>query len=276
MSDLFGLLQTPNQIAQTIGNARTIDNSGQPWTQGEDWRLRLQPGSWRGVGFVLDMGETHAGRRVAIHEYPYRDTIWVEDLGKLPRRFEVRGFLVGDDVYSQRDAMLKACEQAGPGTLVHPTLGTVQVVLLEFVVGDRRERGRTVDVSLSFIAASALLYPGITTATAKATASAAAALGTASATDLSKTLGSFAGAIPDAAKQVTGFANQALGVVNDATRALNSVRGLVGFFGRFDSGSRTTLLSGAASVAGQLSACTSQATAVVSAVGRVASTMAAL
>jgi hypothetical protein len=64
--DLFG------QTAQTIGSAAAIDNSGNSWSSGEWWQ-QLQPGSWRGCGFVLDAGETRAGRRIAIHEYPYRD-----------------------------------------------------------------------------------------------------------------------------------------------------------------------------------------------------------
>ena len=49
-------------------------------------------GRGAGVGFVLDAGDTAAGRRVAIHEYPYRDDAWAEDLGKLPRRFSIQAF----------------------------------------------------------------------------------------------------------------------------------------------------------------------------------------
>ena len=30
---------------------------------------------------------------VAVHEYPYRDTVWVEDLGRSARKFTLRGFL---------------------------------------------------------------------------------------------------------------------------------------------------------------------------------------
>ena len=263
MSDLWGVPFSPGQIAQTAGNAFTIDNSGQPWTGTDDWRLRLQPGSWRGCGFVLDAGETHAGRRVAIHEYPYRDTIWVEDLGKLPRRFNITAFLVGDDVYSQRDALVNACEQAGPGTLVHPTMGTVQCVMLDFIVTDRRERGRMVEVSMQFVLAGAVAFPGITAASTDAISNAASALGTASMSDLGHTLGGFAIAIPTAARQVTGFTSMVTSAVGDATRSLNAVRGLVGYFGRFDTGGRTTLLPSSATVGSCLSAATTLRSAVL-------------
>lgn len=262
MSDLWGLPFSPGQIAQTAGNALTIDNSGQPWVGTDDWRLRLQPGSWRGCGFVLDAGETHAGRRLAIHEYPYRDTIWVEDLGKLPRRFNITAFLVGDDVYEQRDALVSACEQAGPGSLVHPTMGTAQCVLLDFVVIDRRERGRMVQVSMQFILAAAMMYPGIATDTSQAISNAASALGIASASDLSTKLGSFTSGIANVARDVSGFTGMVTTAVGDATRSLNAVRGLVGYFGRFATGSRSTMLPGSATIGTALALATTTRTAV--------------
>src|SRR5436190_10552423 len=98
---------------QTIGTAaNAIDNSGRSW-EGGHWFEQLQPGSWRGHGFVMDMAQTSGGRRTALHEYPYRDSIWLEDLGKLPRRYVFQAFLTGDDVYQRRDAMLAACEKPG-------------------------------------------------------------------------------------------------------------------------------------------------------------------
>ena len=123
-------------LTQTAGLTLTPDTSSTSWLQGSWWQ-QLQPGSWRGVGFVMDAAENRAGRRVAVHEYPYRDTVWAEDLGRLPRRFAFQAFLVGDDVYQQRNAMILACEQPGEGTLVHPTLGAVQCVLLDFTTTER-------------------------------------------------------------------------------------------------------------------------------------------
>src|SRR5262249_16599750 len=76
--------------------------------------------SWRGVGFVMDVGQTTTGRRIAIHEYPYRDSIWAEDLGKLPRRFSFQAFLTGDDVYQFNGRLLiKGCSIAGRRQQAH-------------------------------------------------------------------------------------------------------------------------------------------------------------
>lgn len=278
MSDLVSLLRATGGLAQLAGqgasavsslagNSLVVDNTGQSWLGGP-WKYRLQPGSWRGVGFVLDAGETIAGRRVAIHEYPYRDTAWGEDLGKLPRRFNVQAYLVGDDVYAQRDAMLRACEQAGSGTLVHPTLGSIEVVLLEFTVTDRRERGRVVEVAMQFMLASDVRFPGTAISSADAIRSAAGALTTASRADLSGVLGTI-GNVPAIAQQVTGFTSTAVSAVNDATRALNAVRGLAGSFGRFATGNRLTLHSAATTVQSALGLATTARTVVLNAAGTV-------
>lgn len=261
-SDLVGL------ATQTIGNARTIDNSGNSWAGGEWWQ-QLQPGSWRGVGFVLDAGQTGAGRRVAIHEYPYRDDVWVEDLGKLPRRFSVQAFLVGDDVYSQRDAMLSAVEQSGTGTLVHPTLGSISCVLMEFSVTDRRERGRFVELQFSFILAGDVQYPSTSIATGDAITSACSALNSAAKGDLGSALSSIGNVASSAISGVSQFTGMAVSAVNDASRVVGAVRGLQGTFGRFSNGSLSTLQSANATVSGLLSAATTTRTAVYSMAGTV-------
>lgn len=258
MSDTFGA------ISQVVGYAQTIDNSGQSWTGGEWWQ-QLQPGSWRGVGFVLDAGETRAGRRIALHEYPYRDDAWAEDLGKLPRRFTVQAYLVGDDVYSQRDAMLAACEQAGAGTLIHPTLGAIECVLLEFSVTDRRERGRYVELQLSFIISGDVQYPSTIIATGSAVMSAASALTGASQSDLGSTLDSIGSVASSAANCVASFTGQVTAAVNDASQVIGAVRGLQGFYGRYATGSLMTMQPAGSTVSSLLAAATTARSAVYSA-----------
>jgi len=267
-SDLFGL------ASQTVGTARTIDNTGNSWSGGEWWQ-QLQPGSWRGAGFVLDAGQTAAGRRIALHEYPYRDDAWPEDLGKLPRRFTVQAFLVGDDVYQQRDAMLRVVEQSGAGTLVHPTLGSVQCVLLEFSATDRRERGRYVELQFAFILAGDVQYPTTAIATGSAVISAAAALTSASQGDLGAAFSTITSLPQAALASVSQFTGMATAAVSDASQIIGAVRGLAGgYYGRFANGALSTLQSVNTTVQGALSAATTARSAVFAAadtVNRVAS-----
>jgi prophage DNA circulation protein len=266
-SDLFGL------ATQVVGNARTIDNTGNSWSGGEWWQ-QLQPGSWRGVGFVLDAAPTVAGRRIALHEYPYRDDAWAEDLGKLPRRFVVQAFLVGDDVYQQRDAMLRVVEQSGAGTLVHPTLGSIQCVLLEFSATDRRERGRYVELQFAFILASSVSYPTTTIATGSAVTSACSALTAASRGDLGAALGAIQIIPQSATAAVSQFTGLVTSAVSDASQIIGAVRGLPGNLGRFANGALSTLQSVNATVSGVLRTATTARSAVFAAadtVNRVAS-----
>lgn len=90
------------------------------------------------------------GRRTVLHEYLDRDTPWVEDIGLATVTFAVSGFLIGDDVFDQRDAMRAACDQAGPGEFVHPSLGSLpgSVINPSFAETDR---GRSVQFAFTFI-----------------------------------------------------------------------------------------------------------------------------
>jgi DNA circularisation protein N-terminus len=252
-------------IAQNAGTSLVADQSTATWDGGLWWQ-QLQPGSWRGVGFVMDAAENRAGRRVAEHTYPYRDTIWVEDLGMLPRRFQIQAFLVGDDVYQQRDAMIAACEQPGEGTLVHPTMGSMQVVLLEFSTTDRRERGRYVELVFSFVISGDITFPQTAIATGDNTNSGAGALDTASQTDFASGLNQI-GTIPDYAfSNLGGFTGQAQVAVDDPAWALNAVTGLVGYYGRYSMGNRTTLQPPTATVDSALAAAIVSRGAVLTAI----------
>ena len=126
------------------------------------WFDDLQSASWRGLPFAVTADPTRAGRRIALHEYPYRDAqpVWPEDTGRGPRGFNVTGFLIGDDVIAQRRRMTDAADQqSGAGELVHPQYGAMQVVLLGFSCGARADQGRMVEVQFEFIEAGAQVYP---------------------------------------------------------------------------------------------------------------------
>ena len=95
--------------------------------------LDLQPASFRGVPFHVDGAGVEAGRRVQVHEYPQRDKPWAEDLGRATRGFTVDAFVTGADYIEQARSLIAAAEEEGPGTLVHPWLGSMQVSLKDLV-----------------------------------------------------------------------------------------------------------------------------------------------
>lgn len=133
-----------------------LGGSGDTWV----WKDNLHPASFRGVPFGVVSGEGSFGRRQAVHEYPYRDSVWVEDMGRSTRRISITGFLVQSslgykaaDVMAQRDSLVAACEQAGPGTLIHPTLGELTVSIPEggLHLRESKDSGRVFEFTLTAI-----------------------------------------------------------------------------------------------------------------------------
>lgn len=125
-----------------------------------DWFEHIHPASFRGVPFAVVSAEGVFGRRQAVHEYPYRNTAWVEDLGRGTRKLTIRGFIVHNslaydapDVITQRDSLVAACETEGPGTLIHPTLGELTVSVPDggLRVLESVDNGRSFEFTLTVI-----------------------------------------------------------------------------------------------------------------------------
>lgn len=150
------------------------------------WQARLRPASFRGVPFGVEAESGSAGRRGRVHEYPFRDMPYTEDLGRRARRWRIQAFVIGDDADLQRDALISACEVKGAGELIHPTLGNLQVQVdpdtpIEWV--ERWDEGRVIAVQLAFVEPGQLQFPTAGDDTQEATRSSASDAFTASAGD---------------------------------------------------------------------------------------------
>jgi prophage DNA circulation protein len=115
------------------------------------WRDTMGPASFRGVQFYVDTSELSGGRRGVTHEYPFRDRPFREDLGQAARTFGVEGYILGENYFAQRDALVSAFQELGPGELVHPYHGTRTVSVASFKVREQRQDGGICFVSVEFI-----------------------------------------------------------------------------------------------------------------------------
>lgn len=123
------------------------------------WQLSLLPASWRGVPFGVKATGWRAGRRAVTHQYPFRDQPYTEDLGRSARQLTFSGFVIGDDAAFQASAILNACEQKGPGELVHPVYGSVRMQLVGVESEERWDNGRVVEFRFQFVEPGEVLYP---------------------------------------------------------------------------------------------------------------------
>ena len=131
-----------------------------------NWRDRLLPASFRGVGFWIDQAKTPVGRKGQLHEYPQRDLPFFEDLGQQAKTHDLTAFIIGADCLEQRDKLLQALEQ-GSGELVHPWLGRLQVKVGECDMTHTRQDGGLVTFALKFYPDRPLPFPTATVSTQK-------------------------------------------------------------------------------------------------------------
>lgn len=208
---------------------------------------QLQQASLGGVPFGVLGASSHFGRRIAVHEYPFRDTPWAEDIGKATRRFEIMGFLLendaiykGADVISQRDAMIAVAESAGPLTLVHPTLGRLTVSLLEIAIEERWDAGRYFEIVFRCVESGQRLLPSTGTDTQSAVGSAISGVNAAASKDflvqIQGAINQGRSVISMAVNTVNNYVVQAVSIANDATALYGMVAQLPGVFGRFAGG----------------------------------------
>lgn len=125
------------------------------------WRDQWQTASFRGVKFRFRSASAVLGRRNVVHSYPGRDDPYVEDMGRKAREFTLEAFVLGSDYMAWRDQLEAACEQSGPGELVHPTRGRMLVAVQDCRPTESVDAGGMASYSLSFIEAGGNAFPTV-------------------------------------------------------------------------------------------------------------------
>lgn len=121
------------------------------------WRDNLQDASFRGFPFKVSVSETGVGRRNVVHQYPQRDTPYIEDLGQDTDEFVVTGYVIqnrenGFNYFEERDNLIFALREPGPGTLIHPFLGSQRVSLVgKARIRETFDRGGIATFDMTFV-----------------------------------------------------------------------------------------------------------------------------
>ena len=119
--------------------------------------------SFRGAEFLVPSSSVSGGRKTAVHEYPNRNTRYVEDLGAMPRTFDLTGIIHqdkdGEEYFTRRDALLKALEEPGQGTLVHPTFGSVDVAAQPYSLSEEQSALGAATFTMNFLRTDFIANP---------------------------------------------------------------------------------------------------------------------
>lgn len=106
------------------------------------WLAGYLQGSFRDVPFYIDGHQYKSGRRLAEHTSPNVDQVEQEDMGQARRDVSLSAYIVDNDYFQQRDSLKSALEQEGPGVLVHPYLGIMNVKVNSFTLKETTKEGR--------------------------------------------------------------------------------------------------------------------------------------
>lgn len=121
------------------------------------WRERFRQARFRNAIFYVDTADSDFGRRLVVHEFPQEDRPVTQDLGRAARRFTISGYVLGDNYLNSRDILRDACEQDGPGELVHPYYGSLSVSCESIKFRDARRETRMTRFTARFVEYNILL-----------------------------------------------------------------------------------------------------------------------
>ena len=123
------------------------------------WLDDYQQASFRGVEFYVPSHEGKGGHRIQVTEFPGRDVADTQQFGKKPKSFSLECYVIGDDYNEQRDLLIQALDKRGNGRLVHPYLGSLQCLIVDYTWRDSvRELGMA-RFSINVIEAGELKFP---------------------------------------------------------------------------------------------------------------------
>jgi prophage DNA circulation protein len=116
-----------------------------------NWLQTLWRTSYKGAAFWVETDTEGGARRIVIHEFPMRDTPYLEDLGERYRDFSVTAYVASDRADSEGAALMAICATRGPGIVVLPTQGPVLVRCLEFSRTYAKDKLGYIAFSLRFV-----------------------------------------------------------------------------------------------------------------------------
>lgn len=243
----------------------------------------LQSAMWRGVPFHVLKAEVTKGRKLAEHNFAFRDGGWMEDMGRALRLYTFTGYLIGDLAPVMQLALDNAAEAPGPGLLIHPSIGAVMVSLVSCATSISSDAGRVISVRFVFKEQGGTLFPTQLIATAVSVVANALSAITSAGASLGATAGPIAavGGAPliEGVTTTTAFSAACTTAAADPTALIGMARGLApvdnnSTWGRYAGGNATVALDPSAtvatlqaSIAAQRSAVAAAATAAQAAAG---------
>ena len=115
------------------------------------WATDLHDASFRGVQFECTTTNDAVSKALAVKQAPYSNDATIEDVGNNPRNISINAVFSGDDYKTWLDALEAALLETGPGELIHPIYGIMQVNVVDYSVDHTAESVDACTVQIKFI-----------------------------------------------------------------------------------------------------------------------------
>lgn len=122
---------------------------------------KLPIASFAGVEFSYQDSTVEGGRKTVTHEYPNKDSRYVEDLGGLEKKFTINAWTDDNVSDATRDKLIKALDKSGIQTLVHPRFGDLNVVCIGYSINDNITELGISKITMNFEIASLNSLPTV-------------------------------------------------------------------------------------------------------------------
>lgn len=118
--------------------------------------------SFRGASFLVQEAADTIGRQTVVHEFVGTSDVFAEDTGPIAKTFSLTAHLIGDNYAAELKALEEAINEGGPGELIHPYRGTLQVSINGAVsVTQATREGGMARLTIPFVRAGDSFAPTI-------------------------------------------------------------------------------------------------------------------
>ncbi len=108
-------------------------------------------GQYGGVPFFVEAHELDTGRRLLVMNIPNSDKNIIQDNGRKTRGVRFDAYLLGSDVFTQKNAVIDAMETPGVRELVHPYFGRFPARGWNLRLSERATEKQYVKMEMTFV-----------------------------------------------------------------------------------------------------------------------------
>ena len=114
-----------NKVSSAFNPAKPGNVPSKKSDPSKNWRALLRPASFRKARFSVVSTSSEGGRRTVLHQFPFDDVPYWEDMGKEANTYQIQAFIVANsknqfNYFTEKKILIDALEETGAGTLIHP------------------------------------------------------------------------------------------------------------------------------------------------------------